>query len=143
MNYKNYSAIQLKFSIFNIDTPILNDNTLFLISGTSQKTHDLYLLLYFIISKYNDLIFKNSSRSYYLSITNYIEVFNDFCNLDKITTNHMVIALYSHFVDRFYSRDYIIPCETIEKHFDVNNMSNIIIDKHSHFSNKYVCFKTE
>ena len=56
MIINNSEVIQLKCSEFIHADPIINEYTAFLVSDIPYRSHDLYLILKFIIRKYKKLI---------------------------------------------------------------------------------------
>ena len=73
MIINNSEIIQLKCSKFMHADPIINEYTAFLVSDIPYRSHDLYLILKFIIRKYKKLIFR---KSYLENIEKYIELFD-------------------------------------------------------------------
>ncbi len=73
-------TIKLKCSDFMLKSEHCNDDTVFAVFDSSLRTHDFYLILSFIYSKYKDSI---SNKKYLTEIENYIKLFNTDSDIDS------------------------------------------------------------
>ena len=144
MIINNSEVIQLKCSEFIHADPIINEYTVFLVSDIPYRSHDLYLILKFIIRKYKKLIFR---KSYLENIEKYIELFDKSCSIHGRPSN-LISSVYVEYENKLYDTTNIQKsCVNvdIEEYFLENpDISNIIvIDKESHIKNQYVCYTRE
>ena len=119
-----------------------NDDTVFAVFDSSLRTHDLYLILSFIYSKYKDLI---GSKKYLTKIENYIKLFNNDSDIDSDMYSHDLVLSCLRLEEIFYAGTIIDDVNTsIDDFLNVHNCSNaIIINKESHRKNQYMCYIKE
>ena len=131
-------TIKLKCSDFMLKSEHCNDDTVFAVFNSSLRTHDFYLILSFIYSKYKDLI---GSKKYLTEIENYIKLFNT----DSDMYSHELVLSVLRLEEKFYADTIIDDVNTnIDDFLNVHNCSNaIIINKESHRKNQYMCYIKE
>lgn len=144
MIIKNSEIIQLKCSEFLHADPIINEYTLFLVSDVKYRSHDLYLILNFIIRKYKNLIFR---KSYLENIEKYIELFDKSCSINEEPSN-LISSVYAEYENKLYDTTNIRKsCVNvdIEEYFEnyPDTSSIILIDKESYLKNQYICYMKE
>lgn len=108
------------------------------------RSHDLYLILNFIIRKYKNLI---SRKSYLENIEKYIELFDKSCTIHEEPSN-LISSVYSEYENKLYDTTNIrkscvnVDIEKCFKEYpDISNI--IVIDKESHIKNQYICYMKE
>ena len=142
MNLNQAVTIKLKCSDFMLKSEHCNDDTVFAVFDSSLRTHDFYLILSFIYSKYKDLI---GSKKYLTEIENYIKLFNTDSDIDSDMYSHDLVLSVLRLEEKFYADTIIDDVNTnIDDFLNVHNCSNaIIINKESHRKNQYMCYIKE
>ena len=142
MNLNQAVTIKLKCSDFMLKSEHCNDDTVFAVFDSSLRTHDFYLILSFIYSKYKDLI---GSKKYLTEIENYIKLFNTDSDIDSDMYSHELVLSVLRLEEKFYADTIIDDVNTnIDDFLNVHNCSNaIIINKESHRKNQYMCYIKE
>ena len=135
-------TIKLKCSEFMLKSEYCNDDTVFAVFDSSLRTHDFYLILSFIYSKYKDLI---GSKKYLTEIENYIKLFNTDSDIDSDMYSHDLVLSVIRLEEKFCANTIIDDVNTsIDDFLNVHNCSNaIIINKESHHKNQYMCYIKE
>ena len=135
-------TIKLQCSKFLEHIEYCNDDTVFAVFGSSLRTHDFYLILSFIYSKYKDSI---SNKKYLTEIENYIKLFNNDSDIDSDEYSRELVLSVLRLEEKFYADTIIDAVNTsIDDFLNVHNCSNaIIINKESHHKNEYTCYIKE
>ena len=135
-------TIKLQCSKFLEHNEHCNDDTVFAVFDSSLRTHDFYLILSFIYSKYKDSI---SNKKYLTEIENYIKLFNTDSDIDSDMYSHDLVLSVIRLEEKFYANTIIDDVNTsIDDFLNVHNCSNaIIINKESHHKNQYMCYIKE
>jgi hypothetical protein len=135
-------TIKLKCSDFMLKSEHCNDDTVFAVFDSSLRTHDFYLILSFIYSKYKDSI---SNKKYLTEIENYIKLFNTDSGIDSDMHSDELVLSVLRLEKLFYYDTIIDDVNTsIDDFLNVHNCSNaIIINKESHHKNEYTCYIKE
>lgn len=135
-------TIKLQCSKFLEHNEYCNDDTVFAVFDSSLRTHDFYLILSFIYSKYKDSI---SNKKYLTEIENYIKLFNTDSDIDSDMYSHDLVLSVIRLEEKFYANTIIDAVNTsIDDFLNVHNCSNaIIINKESHHMNQYMCYIKE
>ena len=135
-------TIKLQCSKFLEYIEHCNDDTVFAIFDSSLRTHDFYLILSFIYSKYKDSI---NNKKYLTEIENYIKLFNTDSDIDSDMYSHELVLSVLRLEEIFYANTIIDAVNTsIDDFLNVHNCSNaIIINKESHHKNQYMCYIKE
>ena len=135
-------TIKLQCSKFLEHIEYCNDDTVFAVFDSSLRTHDFYLILSFIYSKYKDSI---SNKKYLTEIENYIKLFNTDSDIDSDEYSHDLVLSVLRLEEIFYADTIIDAVNTsIDDFLNVHNCSNaIIINKESHHKNQYMCYIKE
>ena len=135
-------TIKLQCSKFLEHNEYCNDDTVFAVFDSSLRTHDCYLILSFIYSKYKDSI---SNKKYLTEIENYIKLFNTDSDIDSDMYSHDLVLSVIRLEEKFYANTIIDDVNTsIDDFLNVHNCSNaIIINKESHHKNQYMCYIKE
>ena len=142
MNLIEAITIKLQCSKFLEHIEYCNDDTVFAVFDSSLRTHDLYLILRFIYSKYKDSI---NNEKYLTEIENYIKLFNTDSDIDSDEYSHDLVLSVIRLEEKFYADTIIDAINTnINDFLNVHNCSNaIIINKESHHKNEYICYIKE
>ena len=135
-------TIKLQCSKFLEHNEYCNDDTVFAVFDSSLRTHDFYLILSFIYSKYKDSI---SNKKYLTEIENYIKLFNTDSDIDSDMYSHDLVLSVLRLEEKFCANTIIDAVNTsIDDFLNVHNCSNaIIINKESHHKNQYMCYIKE
>ena len=135
-------TIKLKCSDFMLKSDHCNDDTVFAVFDSSLRTHDLYLILSFIYSKYKDLI---NNEKYLTKIENYIKLFNTDSDIDSDEYSHELVLSVLRLEEIFYADTILDAVNTsIDDFLNVHNCLNaIVINKESHHKNQYMCYIKE
>ena len=135
-------TIKLQCSKFLEHNEYCNDDTVFAVFDSSLRTHDFYLILSFIYSKYKDSII---NKKYLTEIENYIKLFNTDSDIDSDGYSHDLVLSVLRLEEKFYANTIIDAVNTsIDDFLNVHNCSNaIIINKESHHKNEYTCYIKE
>ena len=135
-------TIKLKCSDFMLKSEHCNDDTVFAVFDSSLRTHDLYLILSFIYSKYKDSI---NNEKYLTEIENYIKLFNNDSDIDSDEYSHELVLSVLRIEEKFYADTIIDAVNTsIDDFLNVHNCLNaIVINKESHRKNQYMCYIKE
>lgn len=136
------TTIKLQCSKFLEHIEHCNDDTVFVVFDSSLRTHDLYLILNFIYSKYKDSI---NNEKYLTEIENYIKLFNNNSDIDSDEYSHELVLSVIRIEKLFYYDTIIDAVNTsIDDFLNVHKCSNaIIINKESHHKNEYICYIKE
>ena len=142
MDLSQSIKLKLKCSDFMSHSNYCNDDTVFAVFDSSLRTHDFYLILSFIYSKYKDSI---SNKKYLTEIENYIKLFNTDSDIDSDMYSHDLVLSLIRLEEKFYADTIIDAVNTsIDDFLNVHNCSNaIIINKESHRKNQYMCYMKE
>ena len=99
------------------------------------RSHDLYLILNFIYTKYKHLIF---DESYSKNIENYIRLFESSTSIDALPS-YDISSIFIKYGYAFYKENFIGKYTTIEEYFEnyPDASSIILIDKESYHNNQY------
>lgn len=136
------TTIKLQCSKFLEHIEYCNDDTVFAVFDSSLRTHDLYLILSFIYSKYKDSI---NNEKYLTEIENYIKLFNNDSDIDSDEYSHELVLSVIRIEKMFYYDTIIDAVNTkIDDFLNVHKCLNaIVIDKESHRKNQYMCYAKE
>ena len=136
------TTIKLKCSDFMLKSEHCNDDTVFAVFDSSLRTHNLYLILSFIYSKYKDSI---NNEKYLTEIENYIKLFNNDSGIDSDEYSHELVLSVIRIEKLFYYDTIIDAVNTnINDFLNVHKCLNaIVIDKESHHKNEYTCYIKE
>ena len=102
-------TIKLQCSKFLEHIEYCNDDTVFAVFGSSLRTHDFYLILSFIYSKYKDSI---SNKKYLTEIENYIKLFNTDSDIDSDMYSRELVLSVLRLEEKFYADTIIDPVNT-------------------------------
>lgn len=137
----NSVNIQINCSKFMRHDTKINDTTVFLVSDMIYRSHDLYLILNFIYTKYKHLIF---DESYSKNIENYVRLFESSTSIAALPS-YEISSIFIKYEYDFYKENFIGKFTTIEEYFEnyPDTSSIILIDKESYLKNQYICYMKE
>ena len=152
MSLTNAIGIYIKCSDFMKPVKEINDNTLFLNFNTELRSHDLYLILNFIYTKYKELIV---NVDYLRQIENYVATFKSIDKYNTVFDNPTGIFQTTKYIELFdlcdklegifYKKDpeiaKIVDIGDFLKNHDCSNI--IVINKESYHNNQYVSYMKE